>query len=144
MQAILLCEFYGRFRGSRAVARPSEPFQSLYSRVSNPFPPPFFYSHLLIPSHALLFRIISLVLFCHLPTNIGTNTQRLPHRWPPLKHRLITTTPPAPAIDIGMNGLFPNLAGDFSLPLLFLIFTHPCTMSIPLYIISLLQLPPYP
>ncbi|KAI0913943.1 hypothetical protein F4823DRAFT_558526 [Ustulina deusta] len=32
MQAILLCEFYGRFRGSRAVARPSEPFQSLYSR----------------------------------------------------------------------------------------------------------------
>ncbi|KAI1428570.1 hypothetical protein F5Y12DRAFT_730593 [Xylaria sp. FL1777] len=34
MQAILLCEFYGRFRGSRAVARPSEPFQSLYSRVA--------------------------------------------------------------------------------------------------------------
>ncbi|TGJ87011.1 hypothetical protein E0Z10_g1774 [Xylaria hypoxylon] len=34
MQAILLCEFHGRFRGSRAVARPSEPFQSLYSRVA--------------------------------------------------------------------------------------------------------------
>ncbi|KAI1308620.1 hypothetical protein F5Y03DRAFT_93496 [Xylaria venustula] len=32
MQAILLCEFYGRFRGMRAVARPSEPFQSLYAR----------------------------------------------------------------------------------------------------------------
>ncbi|KAI1822111.1 hypothetical protein F4861DRAFT_416528 [Xylaria intraflava] len=38
MQAILLCEFYGRFRGSRALSRPSEPFQSLYSRVSNPSP----------------------------------------------------------------------------------------------------------
>ncbi|KAI0974185.1 hypothetical protein F4678DRAFT_424932 [Xylaria arbuscula] len=36
MQAILLCEFYGRFRGMRAVARPSEPFQSLYSRVATP------------------------------------------------------------------------------------------------------------
>ncbi|KAI0421332.1 hypothetical protein F5X98DRAFT_361237 [Xylaria grammica] len=36
MQAILLCEFYGRFRGSRAMARPSEPFQSLYSRVAAP------------------------------------------------------------------------------------------------------------
>ncbi|KAI0446241.1 hypothetical protein F4803DRAFT_559608 [Xylaria telfairii] len=35
MQAILLCEFYGRFRGSRAVTRTSEPFQSLYSRVTN-------------------------------------------------------------------------------------------------------------
>ncbi|KAI0453435.1 hypothetical protein F5B21DRAFT_505296 [Xylaria acuta] len=35
MQAILLCEFYGRFRGSRAVTRTSEPFQSLYSRVAN-------------------------------------------------------------------------------------------------------------
>ncbi|KAJ3569674.1 hypothetical protein NPX13_g6003 [Xylaria arbuscula] len=34
MQAILLCEFYGRFRGSRAAARASEPFQSLYSRVA--------------------------------------------------------------------------------------------------------------
>ncbi|KAI1177636.1 hypothetical protein F4777DRAFT_576714 [Nemania sp. FL0916] len=34
MQAILLCEFYNRFRGSRAVYRASEPFQSLYSRVA--------------------------------------------------------------------------------------------------------------
>ncbi|KAI0400475.1 hypothetical protein F4802DRAFT_619854 [Xylaria palmicola] len=34
MQAILLCEFYGRFRGSRASSRASEPFQSLYSRVA--------------------------------------------------------------------------------------------------------------
>ncbi|KAI1116331.1 hypothetical protein F5Y14DRAFT_78173 [Nemania sp. NC0429] len=32
MQAILLCEFYSRFRGSKAVIRASEPFQSLYSR----------------------------------------------------------------------------------------------------------------
>ncbi|KAI1154566.1 hypothetical protein F4825DRAFT_448321 [Nemania diffusa] len=32
MQTILLCEFYGRFRGSRAANRASEPFQSLYSR----------------------------------------------------------------------------------------------------------------
>ncbi|KAI0540507.1 hypothetical protein GGR58DRAFT_522016 [Xylaria digitata] len=32
MQTILLCEFYGRFRGSKAVSRPSELFQSLYSR----------------------------------------------------------------------------------------------------------------
>ncbi|KAI1750791.1 hypothetical protein F4782DRAFT_233654 [Xylaria castorea] len=32
MQVILLCEFYSRFRGSRAVTRTSEPFQSLYSR----------------------------------------------------------------------------------------------------------------
>ncbi|KAI0110887.1 hypothetical protein GGR51DRAFT_82269 [Nemania sp. FL0031] len=37
MQTILLCEFYGRFRGSRAMNRPSEPFQSLFSRVSNFF-----------------------------------------------------------------------------------------------------------
>ncbi|GAW25679.1 putative C2H2 finger domain-containing protein [Rosellinia necatrix] len=36
MQAILLCEFYGRFRGSRVVVRASEPFQSLYSRVATP------------------------------------------------------------------------------------------------------------
>ncbi|KAI1438467.1 hypothetical protein GGR50DRAFT_640079 [Xylaria sp. CBS 124048] len=36
MQTILLCEYYGRFRGTRALVRPSEPFQSLYSRVSNP------------------------------------------------------------------------------------------------------------
>ncbi|KAI8624829.1 hypothetical protein F5Y19DRAFT_490167 [Xylariaceae sp. FL1651] len=32
MQSILLCEFYARFRGLRAMTRPSEPFQSLYSR----------------------------------------------------------------------------------------------------------------
>ncbi|KAI2623800.1 hypothetical protein GGS21DRAFT_533404 [Xylaria nigripes] len=36
MQAILLCEVYARFRGSRALSRPSEPFQSLYSRVAQP------------------------------------------------------------------------------------------------------------
>ncbi|KAI1490103.1 hypothetical protein F5X96DRAFT_637988 [Biscogniauxia mediterranea] len=35
MQAILLCEFYARFRGQKAVYRPSQPFQSLYSRVAN-------------------------------------------------------------------------------------------------------------
>lgn len=35
MQAILLCEFYSQFRGSKAVTRASEPFQSLYSRVAN-------------------------------------------------------------------------------------------------------------
>lgn len=34
MQAILLCEFYSRFRGSKVVTRASEPFQSLYSRVA--------------------------------------------------------------------------------------------------------------
>ncbi|KAI1816243.1 hypothetical protein GGS20DRAFT_245829 [Poronia punctata] len=34
MQAILLCEFYSRFRGLRAAIRPSEPFQSLYSRMA--------------------------------------------------------------------------------------------------------------
>ncbi|KAI5927214.1 hypothetical protein F4810DRAFT_706592 [Camillea tinctor] len=32
MQAILLCEFYARFRGRKAVYRPSQSFQSLYSR----------------------------------------------------------------------------------------------------------------
>ncbi|KAI0471324.1 hypothetical protein F4859DRAFT_522550 [Xylaria cf. heliscus] len=32
MQTILLCELYGRFRGSKVVTRASEPFQSLYSR----------------------------------------------------------------------------------------------------------------
>ncbi|KAI1130075.1 hypothetical protein F5Y10DRAFT_135936 [Nemania abortiva] len=36
MQTILLCEFFGRFRASRAVNRASEPFQSLYSRVAAP------------------------------------------------------------------------------------------------------------
>ncbi|KAI0141688.1 hypothetical protein GGR57DRAFT_401098 [Xylariaceae sp. FL1272] len=36
MQTILLCEFYARFRGLRSATRPSEPFQSLYSRVANP------------------------------------------------------------------------------------------------------------
>jgi hypothetical protein len=35
MQAILLCEFFARFRGRKAVIRPSQPFQSLYSRVSS-------------------------------------------------------------------------------------------------------------
>ncbi|KAI1258612.1 hypothetical protein F5Y18DRAFT_341182 [Xylariaceae sp. FL1019] len=39
MQAILLCEFYARFRGLRSATRPSEPFQSLYSRVANPQTP---------------------------------------------------------------------------------------------------------
>ncbi|KAI1098611.1 hypothetical protein F4804DRAFT_324280 [Jackrogersella minutella] len=34
MQAILLCELYARFRGRSASRTPSEPFQSLYSRVS--------------------------------------------------------------------------------------------------------------
>ncbi|KAJ2992599.1 hypothetical protein NUW58_g2110 [Xylaria curta] len=32
MQTILLCEFYGRFRGSKAAFRPSEPFRSIYLR----------------------------------------------------------------------------------------------------------------
>ncbi|KAI0134773.1 hypothetical protein BJ170DRAFT_217103 [Xylariales sp. AK1849] len=36
MQTILLCEFFARFRGKRAVIRSSQPFQSLYSRVDNP------------------------------------------------------------------------------------------------------------
>ncbi|KAJ8122380.1 hypothetical protein ONZ43_g1409 [Nemania bipapillata] len=36
MQTILLCEFYGRFRGSKGISRPSEPFQSLCSRVVAP------------------------------------------------------------------------------------------------------------
>lgn len=35
MQAILLCEFFARFRGRKAVIRPSDRFQSLYSRVSS-------------------------------------------------------------------------------------------------------------
>ncbi|KAI1633463.1 hypothetical protein F4809DRAFT_584278 [Biscogniauxia mediterranea] len=39
MQAILLCEFYARFRGRKAVYRPSQPFQSLYSRVSTQYSP---------------------------------------------------------------------------------------------------------
>ncbi|KAK4100047.1 hypothetical protein N658DRAFT_516938 [Parathielavia hyrcaniae] len=34
MQAILLCEYFARFRGRKAVTRPSKPFQSLFSRVS--------------------------------------------------------------------------------------------------------------
>ncbi|KAH6617280.1 hypothetical protein F5144DRAFT_498755 [Chaetomium tenue] len=34
MQAILLCEYFARFRGRKAVTRPSKPFESLYSRVS--------------------------------------------------------------------------------------------------------------
>ncbi|KAI5860225.1 hypothetical protein GGS23DRAFT_599601 [Durotheca rogersii] len=35
MQAILLCEFYARFRGRSVQRHASEPFQSLYSRVVN-------------------------------------------------------------------------------------------------------------
>ncbi|KAI1418608.1 hypothetical protein F5Y13DRAFT_196409 [Hypoxylon sp. FL1857] len=42
MQAILLCEFYARFRGRSATRTSSEPFQSLYSRVSS------------LPSHSTL------------------------------------------------------------------------------------------
>lgn len=34
MQAILLCEHFARFRGRKAVVRPSKLFESLYSRVS--------------------------------------------------------------------------------------------------------------
>lgn len=34
MQAILLCELFARFRGRKAVVRPSKLFESLYSRVS--------------------------------------------------------------------------------------------------------------
>ncbi|RYP27236.1 hypothetical protein DL767_007769 [Monosporascus sp. MG133] len=34
MQTILLCEFYARFRGRKAVTRPSQQFRSLYSRVA--------------------------------------------------------------------------------------------------------------
>ncbi|KAK1976799.1 hypothetical protein LZ30DRAFT_753250 [Colletotrichum cereale] len=33
MQAILLCEFFARFRGRRAAIRPSREFESIYSRV---------------------------------------------------------------------------------------------------------------
>ncbi|KAK1574691.1 uncharacterized protein LY79DRAFT_523403 [Colletotrichum navitas] len=33
MQAILLCEFFARFRGRRAAIRPSKEFESIYSRV---------------------------------------------------------------------------------------------------------------
>ncbi|ORY65092.1 uncharacterized protein BCR38DRAFT_191230 [Pseudomassariella vexata] len=36
MQAILLCEFFARFRGKEASTRPSQPFQSIYARVANP------------------------------------------------------------------------------------------------------------
>lgn len=36
MQAILLCEHFARFRGRKAVTRPSKLFESLYSRVSSP------------------------------------------------------------------------------------------------------------
>lgn len=36
MQAILLCEFYARFRGRSAQRTLSEPFQSLYSRMADP------------------------------------------------------------------------------------------------------------
>ncbi|KAI0386694.1 hypothetical protein F5Y04DRAFT_275145 [Hypomontagnella monticulosa] len=35
MQAILLCEFYARFRGRSVQRSASEPFQSLYSRMAN-------------------------------------------------------------------------------------------------------------
>ncbi|TEA22855.1 Zinc finger protein klf1 [Colletotrichum sidae] len=35
MQAILLCEFFARFRGRRAAIRPSKEFESIYSRVSD-------------------------------------------------------------------------------------------------------------
>ncbi|KAK4240204.1 hypothetical protein C8A03DRAFT_31679 [Achaetomium macrosporum] len=40
MQAILLCEYFARFRGRKAVTRPSKPFESLYSRAlyQNPAP----------------------------------------------------------------------------------------------------------
>ncbi|KAI3318015.1 hypothetical protein HD806DRAFT_513428 [Xylariaceae sp. AK1471] len=64
MQAILLCEFYGRFRGLRPVIRPSEPFQSLYSRVSNSSPPPFLSSHLVdsLTFSAFQDHLFSLVL----------------------------------------------------------------------------------
>ncbi|KAK4126690.1 hypothetical protein N657DRAFT_630674 [Parathielavia appendiculata] len=33
MQAILLCEYFARFRGRKAVTRPSRPFESLFSRI---------------------------------------------------------------------------------------------------------------
>lgn len=36
LQAILLCELFARFRGRKAVTRPSKQFESLYSRVSSP------------------------------------------------------------------------------------------------------------
>ncbi|KAJ0301135.1 hypothetical protein COL516b_007908 [Colletotrichum fioriniae] len=35
MQAILLCEYFARFRGRRAAIRPSKEFESVYSRVYN-------------------------------------------------------------------------------------------------------------
>ncbi|KAK3394897.1 hypothetical protein B0H63DRAFT_386746 [Podospora didyma] len=35
MQAILLCEYFARFRGRKAVTRPSKSFESLYARVSS-------------------------------------------------------------------------------------------------------------
>ena len=36
MQAVLLCEYFARFRGRKAVTRPSSTFIDLYSRVSSP------------------------------------------------------------------------------------------------------------
>lgn len=35
MQAILLCEYFARFRGRRAAIRPSKEFESVYVRVSS-------------------------------------------------------------------------------------------------------------
>lgn len=37
MQAIILCEYFSRFRGRKPVTRPSKRFESLYSRVSSSF-----------------------------------------------------------------------------------------------------------
>ncbi|KAL8418692.1 hypothetical protein RB594_002052 [Gaeumannomyces avenae] len=37
MQAIILCEYFSRFRGKKSVMRPSKRFESLYSRVSSSF-----------------------------------------------------------------------------------------------------------
>lgn len=143
MQAILLCEFYGRFRGSRVMIRPSESFQEIYSRVSLVSPSLLLSFCLLIPSHALLFRI-SLVLFCHLPTNMGTHTQRLHHRWPPPTHRLITTIPWARALKTGTAGLLPSLTGDFCLLVSFWMSTHLCTMNFLFRPNSLPRRPLYP
>ncbi|KAK7976088.1 hypothetical protein PG989_014551 [Apiospora arundinis] len=75
MQAILLCEFFARFRGRKGMVRPSERFQNL---------------------------IIFSVLFFFLPSRNGTHTQRLPCRSPVLKSQ--TPPFPRPLLQLPPEG----------------------------------------
>lgn len=97
MQAIVLCEYYARFRGKKAVIQASKPFQSLYSRVS---PLSSSFIRVFDPFTCALFQdqLFSLVLYSPISQWLPYSTspsQVIDPQIPPASSPLGTTPTPA-------------------------------------------------